>query len=207
MAASCASACNNFPVIRAFLLIAIAVAATAASAQQYRWVDEKGRVHYTDTPPPPSARSAQRKDLRGNVVGAQENFELSQAMRSSPVTLYSAPECQDMCQVAREVLNKRGIPFTEISVTDEAKIADLKRVSGGMRVPVMVIGAQVETNVSADAYNRALDLAGYPREGVVASRNQAAPPPPPPRPATPGQEAPAQESAAQPAPATEGSRY
>ena len=190
-------------MIRTFALLAIAAWAAAALAQQYRWVDEKGRVHYTDTPPPPSAKSAQKKNLRGNAVGAQESFELSQAVKSAPVTLYSAPECQDLCQMARDVLNKRGIPFAEVSVTDEAKIAELKRVSGGMRVPVMVIGAQVETNVNPDAYNRALDLAGYPRAGVAASRNQAAPPPPPPAPAQPS--APAQETPAQqfapPAPA------
>lgn len=173
-------------ILVAALLLA---AALPAAAQQYRWVDEKGRVHYTDTPPPPTAKSAQKKQLRGNTVGAQENFELSQAMRSSPVTLYSVPECQDPCQMARDVLNKRGIPFTEVSAIDEAKIADLKRLSGGMRVPVLVIGDQVETTISPEAYNRALDLAGYPRAGVVASRNQAAPKPP--APPAPAQEAPA----------------
>lgn len=160
----------------------LAATAVTAAAQQYRWVDEKGRVHYTDTPPPPSAKKAQKKDLRGNTVGAQENFELSQAMRSAPVRLYSVPECQDLCQDARNVLNKRGIPFAEVSVTDEAKIAELKRVSGGMRVPVMVVGGQVEVNFSEEGYNRALDLAGYPRAGVLARRNQGAPPPPAPAP-------------------------
>ncbi len=176
-------------ILRPLVLLALAAAAVTAFAQQYRWVDEKGRVHYSDTPPPPSAKSAQKKNLRGNTVGAQESFELSQAMRSSPVTLYSAPECQDLCQMARDVLNKRGIPFSEISVTDEAKIEQLKRVSGGMRVPVMVVGAQVETNVSADAYHRALDLAGYPQAGAAPGRSQVAPP----APTQPAAEAPPQQ--------------
>lgn len=187
---------------RASLILCLALAALPAAAQQYRWVDEKGRVHYTDTPPPASAKGTQKKDLRGNTVGAQENFELSQAMRTSPVTLYSAPECGELCQMARDVLNQRGIPFSEVSVTDEAKINQLKQVSGGMRVPVMVVGAQVETNVTADAYNRALDLAGYPRAGVVAARKQAAPPAPAPTQAAQPQGAaqPAQSSGMPPLP-------
>jgi len=184
--------------MRFLLLVMLAGMALTAAAQQYRWVDEKGRVHYTDTPPPPSAKGAQKKDLRGNTVGAQENFELSQAMRSAPVKLYSVPECQDPCQEARNVLNKRGIPFAEVSVTDEAKIAELKRVSGGMRVPVMMVGGQVELNFSEEAYNRALDIAGYPRAGVVARRNQGAPPPPPP--AAPVQQQQGQQQQEAPAP-------
>lgn len=165
--------------LRALLVLLAALAAGTAMAQQYRWVDENGRVHYTDTPPPPTARDTQKKNLKGNAVGAQENFELSQAIKSSPVTLYSHPDCKELCQMARDVLNKRGIPFTEVSATDEAKLNELRRVSGALKVPVLLVGRQVETSPSAAAYNQALDLAGYPNAGVVRPRSQAAPPPPP----------------------------
>lgn len=171
-------------MLRAFVILGAVLAAASAWAQQYRWVDEKGRVHYTDTPPPASAKSAQKKNLKGNAVGQQQNFELTQAMKSAPVTLYSHPDCKELCQMARDVLNKRGIPFTEISATDEAKLEQLRRVSGGMKVPILVVGAQVDSSVNADTWNQALDLAGYPKAGVAPARNQAAPPPPPlPRPA------------------------
>jgi glutaredoxin len=164
---------------RAIAFVICALAAQAALAQQYRWVDEKGRVHYSDTPPPPSARNVEKKKLKANAVGAQPNYELSQAMKNSPVTLYSHPDCKEACQLARDVLNKRGVPFTEVSATDEAKLDQLRRVSGGVNVPVLVVGRQVETSPSASAYDQALDLAGYPKAGVVAARNQAAPAEPP----------------------------
>jgi glutaredoxin len=164
-------------VARLFALL-IAFAAAAASAQQYRWVDEKGGVHYTDTPPPASAKSGQKKNLRGNNVAAQPNYELDQAMKSSPVTLYSHPDCKEPCQMARQVLNKRGVPFTEVSAVDPAKVEQLKQVSGGITVPVLVLGGQIEKSISADAYNRALDSAGYPPPGTVRPRSQAAPAPP-----------------------------
>ena len=39
--------------------VSVFLACAAAQAQQlYRWTDEKGRVHITDTPPPASAKSA-----------------------------------------------------------------------------------------------------------------------------------------------------
>ena len=46
-------------------------------------------------------------------------------------------------------------------------------MSGGINVPVLVVGQQVEMTISAQSYDRALDLAGYPRAGVARPRNQA----------------------------------
>ncbi len=178
-------------MLRALLAIGAMLAVALATAQQYRWVDENGRVHYSDTPPPASAKDVQKKRMKGNAVGAQGSYELSEAMKSSPVTLYSHPDCKDLCQIARDVLNKRGVPFTEVSAIDEAKLEELRRVSGGTKVPVLVVGRQVETTISAAAYNQALDLAGYPKPGVARPRNQAAPPEPP-------KPAPGEESAAAP---------
>jgi len=42
-------------VLLAFLLV---WAAAAGAGELHRWVDEEGEVHYTDAPPPESARSA-----------------------------------------------------------------------------------------------------------------------------------------------------
>lgn len=43
---------------RALLLLMLALAAGTATAQVYKWTDEKGRVHYGEKPPPdkPAAR-------------------------------------------------------------------------------------------------------------------------------------------------------
>ena len=162
---------SNLP--RFVLLAAFAV---AAHAQPYRWIDEKGRVQYSDTPPPAGAKGVQKKRLQDNAVGGQGSYELDKAMRESPVTLYSHPDCKQQCQIARDALNKRGIPFREVNVETQETQDELKRVSGGTLVPVLVVGAQVETTISAQAYERALDLAGYPRAGVARERNQVAPP-------------------------------
>ena len=148
-----------------------------AQAQPYRWIDEKGRVQYSDTPPPAGAKGVQKKRLHDNAVGGQGSFELGKAMRESPVTLYSHPDCKQACQMARDTLNKRGVPFREVVVETQETQDELRRVSGRISVPVLVVGGDVETAISAQAYERALDSAGYPRAGVARERNQAAPPP------------------------------
>jgi glutaredoxin len=148
----------------------------AAHAQAYRWIDEKGRVQYSDTPPPAGAKGVQKKRLQDNSVGGQGSYGLDKAMRESPVTLYSHPDCKQQCQIARDTLNKRGVPFREVVVETQETQDELRRVSGRINVPVLVVGAEVETAISAPAYERALDLAGYPRAGVARERNQVAPP-------------------------------
>jgi glutaredoxin len=157
----------------AFLLM---LSAGVAFAQPYRWIDEKGRVQYSDTPPPAGAKGVEKKRFQDNAIGGQSSYQLDKATRESPVTLYSHPDCKDQCQIARDTLNKRGIPFREVSVDSQPKQDELKRLSGGTIVPVLAVGGQVETTISPQAYDRALDLAGYPPAGVARPRNQAAPP-------------------------------
>jgi glutaredoxin len=164
--------------IRGPLALSVLAAAFAASAQQlYRWTDEKGRVHITDTPPPASARDVQRKSAGAPAESrAQEPFELAQAMRDYPVTLYTSPNCKEPCAAARAVLNKRGVPFKEVQVWDGPSNEELKRVSGADDVPTLVVGRSVHRGFAQAPYDALLDSARYPRAGLLAPRNQAAPP-------------------------------
>jgi len=148
--------------MKAVLLVALVFFAGVALAQQYRWVDEQGRVHYTDTPPPPSATGVQKKNLKRNTAAATDNPQLAKAAKDSPVTLYSHPDCKAPCDLAREILGKRGVPFQEVSVVDQGRYDELKRLSGDAQVPVMVVGKRIERAPIEAAYNAALDEAGYP---------------------------------------------
>jgi glutaredoxin len=145
------------------LAVCLLVTASTALAQQYRWVDEQGRVHYSDTPPPAAAKKAEKKNLKGNAVGEQQSTQLTKALKDSPVTLYTHPDCQAPCGKAREILGARGVPFREIIVSDPAKYEELKRVAGEAQVPVLVVGKRVEASPSESTLHQALDDAGYPR--------------------------------------------
>lgn len=171
----------RFPMRSAIFAVLLA-ATCAASAQMYRWTDDKGRVHITDTPPPPGAKGVKRSSYGGGSAAAEDAdlpFAVRAPAKNSPVTLYTAPECES-CGAARKLLNARGVPFREVSVIDENQALALKQASGGLSVPTIVVGGSVQRGFETGAYQSLLDIAGYPPAGAVAPRSQAAPKPPPP---------------------------
>jgi len=167
---------------RAVLAVFLLAAAAAAGAQQmYRWTDENGRVHITDTPPPPSAKGVRKQKARSVPAEGEQgaSYELAQAMKEFPVTLYTAPSCKEPCQQARALLNRRGVPFKEVQVWEEDTAQDLRKLTGGtLDVPVLTVGRSVQKGFQQDAFDALLDSARYPKAGLIAARNQAAPKPP-----------------------------
>jgi glutaredoxin len=164
---------------RFFVAFTLALAAGAASAQLYRWTDAQGRVHVTDTPPPPNAKNVQKKNVPAASASAPtpvEPYSLTLLRKNFPVTLYTTPGC-DACTDARNLLNSRGIPFSEISVTTDQQIAELKQAANTNSVPAMIVGSTVQRGFEEGAYNKLLDAAGYPKTGVLPPRNQAEPAP------------------------------
>ncbi len=164
----------------ALCVVACALASGATQAQQlYRWIDEQGKTHVSDTPPPPSVKRFEKKRFTGSVVeGGAESFELKRAMQQAPVTLYTSPSCKEPCDLARAALNKRGVPFKEVQVWDEATNAELERVVGARSVPSLVVGSYVQKGYGQENFDAALDIGGYPKTGAVPARNQPAPNPP-----------------------------
>jgi len=170
--------------MRILLAVVLCVVAFSATAQLYRWTDDKGRVHVTDTPPPPSAKGVKTTPQGGTPEtpapqgSGPEPFALQQARKNFPVTLYTVPECE-ACTAARKLLNARGIPFKEISVTDAALQDEFKKTIGGNTVPAVIIGSTVQKGFEEAAYQRLLDAAGYPPMGALPARSQAEPSAPP----------------------------
>lgn len=161
----------------AAIALGLALAPALAYAQQlYRWNDAEGRVHVTDTPPPPTARAVEKKSYSGNVVETdQMPFALKKAVSDAPVTLYTSPSCKDPCNQARTALNRRGIPFKEIAVWNPETNAELKRVSGATEVPTLTVGSLVQKGFEQGAFDNALDIGGYPKTGELPPRAQSAP--------------------------------
>jgi len=171
--------------MRSLIFLALLGAAFAASAQLYRWTDERGRVHVTDTPPPPTAKSVQRRPTDAASAADSESalpYAVQLAAKNSPVTLYTAPDCAP-CGQARALLNARGVPFREVSVIDEQQSEELKKTVGSLSVPSIRVGSSTQKGFEQGAYDGLLDAAGYPRAGILPPRNQAEPKPAPPKPA------------------------
>lgn len=159
------------------ILLAVALMlAGLAQAQQYRWVDKDGRVQFTDTPPPAWAKDVRKTNAAVDKPAAPPlPYELARLQQDFPVTLYTGPSCKEGCDRARALLNKRGIPFKEISVFETETQEELKRVSGGTEVPTMVVGRSVEKGFEQTAFDALLDSAGYAKAGIYPARSQKAP--------------------------------
>ena len=168
--------------MRIMLAATLCAVAFGASAQMYRWTDEKGRVHVTDTPPPASAKGVKRSETApvapaSPQSAAAEPFALQQARTNFPITLYTVPNC-DPCNAARKLLNARGVPFKEVSVTENSLIEELQKAIGSNTVPSMTVGSTAQKGFEGGAYQALLDAAGYPKTGILPPRNQAEPVPP-----------------------------
>ncbi len=165
------------------IIAALGVAALAspqAGAQQmYRWVDKEGKVHYTQNPPPrDAAKSVQQRRLNpgGPPAGSEQMpFSVRQAVENFPVTLFTSPDCPRGCTEARTLLAKRGVPYQEISVTDNASKDSLQKMTGDTQVPSMLVGRTVEKGFEESAFNNVLDSAGYPRTSLFAGKPPALP--------------------------------
>lgn len=169
---------NRMTFARAALALVLAFAiASVASAQIYRWTDEKGRVHIGDTPPP-GARNVEKRASAGAASlpsgATYEPYALQLARKNAPVTLYSTPNCE-LCNEARALLNGRGVPFKEISVVGDKQVEELKEAVGANAVPSLIVGRSVQQGFEAGTYHRILDAAGYPETGVAPPRHQQEP--------------------------------
>ena len=164
-------------------VIALLLTATAAQAAQlYRWVDEKGRVEWRDTPPPANAKKVERRTVGGSIVETSTlPFSVQQAMQNFPLVLY-VTDCGDGCTKARAHLNRRGLPFSERNPQDDIETYK-KLTEGRLEVPLLFVGRQALRGYEEGAWDSALDAAGYPRV-VIGAKPQPKPvPPPAPKPA------------------------
>ena len=154
------------------LIIAICLLALSltASAEAYRWVDSAtGRTVISDTPPPRSARDVSKtKDPSNNPEGY--GYAARKAAENFPVTLYTSPDCLSECKQARELLNGRGVPFSEKMVQSDEDRAALKALVGDVFVPSLKVGRQNMRGFESVSYHNLLDLAGYPKAAQPGSK-------------------------------------
>ncbi|MSQ19299.1 MAG: glutaredoxin family protein [Betaproteobacteria bacterium] len=109
-----------------------------------------------------SRRGSGRIELRKS--GCRENF---------PVSLYTAPKCGAPCDNARNYLNKRGVPYSEVSITDAKQHDELVKLAGGAELPMLRVGKQINKGFEASMYSGALDAAGYAKSAAPGQAKKA----------------------------------
>lgn len=144
----------------AALLLAAALPAAAQSA--YRWVDEQGRVQYSDQPPPQSIKKFEERKVQPNRGDALEAYENRKAASNFPVTLYTGKDCGKPCDDGRALLKKRGVSFSETSIETAEQVAEFKKRFGTEPyVPALAVGRKMEAGLAEGLWHSLLDDAGY----------------------------------------------
>ncbi len=127
------------------LAAAMLLIATSAQAQLYRWVDESGKVHYTDTPPPPKTKSSKTLAIpnqpaaeppAGKSVAEQERdyrkrmSEAAEAEAKKKTEEEQAKVRAANCQAARnnlKALEETGRVFTYDAKGERVYMDDAQR--------------------------------------------------------------------------------
>lgn len=128
------------------------ILSSLASAEVYRWVDDEGRVHFGDRPPPEAGASEVR--LRINTYESPGVRSLDEPFHGTrQVVMYSAEWCA-VCRKAKRYFRDNGIAFVEYDVEKSEKgRRDFERL-GGRGVPVILVGDKRMNGFSAEAFER-----------------------------------------------------
>jgi glutaredoxin len=142
------------------LLTALLLATPPAFAL-YKVVGPDGKVTYTDRPPVGTEARRLGAPAGAGEAGPALPFELRQIVARFPVTLYTTGNCA-ACDTGRALLKRRGVPFTEKTVSTAEDNDALMRLEGSGNLPVLRIGGQRLTGFAENDWSGYLDAAGYP---------------------------------------------
>jgi hypothetical protein len=159
------------------VVAALLAAAPTLATAQFKWVDETGRVTYSDLPPPPGTEVIR---VGGPLPARSEASDLPAVLKqpaaSYPVVLYTTSDCS-ACQQARAFLAQRGIPFTERTVRSAADAEAFRRLGfTETALPALTVGRERTLGFESGAWAGLLDAAGYPSRSVLPRGFQPAPP-------------------------------
>lgn len=158
--------------IQAAIAVAVGFALLLTGPTQaqniYRIVGANGQVTFSDKPPT-TADNATVLGAGGRPIGqaaAVLPLELRQVIGKYPVTLYTAESCSP-CALGRELLSRRGIPFSEKTIGTLEDSEALLRISGASSLPFLTIGSQQIKGFSDAEWTQFLDAAGYPKTSLL----------------------------------------
>jgi glutaredoxin len=156
------------------LVISVAVIALSQGAQAqnlFKWVDEQGRITYSDRPAPPD-QTVKDVSATMNTMGAGEaqvsglGYETQQIVAKFPVTLYAAKACPP-CDEGRHLLRKRGVPYVEKLIESEGDLKALQERFNVQTLPVLTVGSSTRPGFSSVDWDAALDTVGYAKEAKL----------------------------------------
>lgn len=152
--------------IELLLTVAALLCAASAGAQMYKWTDAKGVTHFSDSPPASATDKAEVRTYGSGASSPALPYEVAQAARAHPVTLFTAPGCAP-CDQGRSYLQQRGIPYSEKSVSNGDDAQKLKEAGSNGQLPLLAVGSTRLLGFQQQGWSDALNAAGYPAQSTL----------------------------------------
>ena len=162
---------NKSPQLPLFLFILLFLLHATAQAEIYKWVDDQGKSHFSDTPV--DGIKTETVELKINTYTAVEITPLLERLgKDGKVVIYTAAWCGN-CKKAEKYFRENHIPYTAYDVERSPTGRIDFKALGGTHVPVILIGKTRMNGFTASSFNKV-----YKQEMEKQSPQQALQPAP-----------------------------
>ena len=134
--------------LQMFAVLAGLVSSASALSEIYRWVDEQGKVHFSDKPS--VTQPSESVKLRINTYESV-TYATSDIDTGKKVVMYSTSWC-GFCKKARKYFKENGIKFTEYDIEKSAKGRQEYHRLGATGVPVILVGKRRMNGFSVSGF-------------------------------------------------------
>jgi len=147
-------------LIVCLLALALLLPVSSGGGELYKWVDDKGNIHYGDKPP----KKVELEKITGVISSFTsvnvEPFTYNPSLVTSgakskgkPVIMYSTSWC-GYCKKARKHFERNNIPYKEHDIEKSKKAAKEYKRLNGRGVPVILIGKRRMNGFSASTFDK-----------------------------------------------------
>lgn len=126
--------------LRAVLLMCLLSVNIIATAEIYRWTDEQGKMHFTDSPPTGKQVEEVEVKVKVNTYSAVEITPLIERLgRKNKVVMYTAAWC-GICKKAKKYFHKNSIDYVAYDVEKSRTGKRDYKLLKARSVPIIIIG-------------------------------------------------------------------
>lgn len=124
--------------------------AELATADVYKWTDEKGIIHYSDKKP---ENQEVVEIVGGTRTYESVSYDTSSVDTGKDVIIFSTSWC-GTCKKAKTYMRRQGIPFTEYDIERSARGKSLYKQLDATGVPVILVGKERMNGFSEAGFKR-----------------------------------------------------
>ncbi|HBC55859.1 MAG TPA: glutaredoxin family protein [Gammaproteobacteria bacterium] len=137
-----------------FILIALTLSPCQIKAEIYKWVDDKGNVHFSDQRPrSPNAEQVKLK------INTYQGVTVDNSIKDvGPKIIMYATDWCGYCKKARKYFKKNNITYTEYDIEKDSKAQKRFKKLGGKGLPLILIGDKKMSGFNQESFERLYPL-------------------------------------------------